>query len=292
MIMIDKLIRDELDSRATDKTYDCELRTQEVYRHNPELLELDNKIVNIRTNAMLDYISGKSSDPVASEISGLQDKRTVYLREHKIAPDFDSPKVICNKCNDTGYRNNGRTRQVCDCMSQVLEECYRKSGMKDYETVNPSNYRNDYLSASDNQHRQKVQTEIGNIISRVRNRDRERNYIYSAGAGKGKTFLSVCMCKASIMFGLNGVYIKCENLENLNGSAKIDELKSVDILFIDDFYSSLTGVGKIVRPLLSILEARENRGLATIIVSREAKEELISESDERIAVKLRRAVYI
>lgn len=267
-------------------------RIASAYRKFPELERIDTVLFTARRNNLLRVIQNQIDVEavIDDNVKHITETRNNFLNSHNIPLDFDELIPECKLCNDTGFVKKKSLTVVCNCMSQELIEAYNEAGLSDYNSVLPNNFKPSYIPKSADR-RTDVHKSLVKILNSISEGKSHSVYIYSDGAQTGKTFLSVVITKIAITLGLSAVYVKCEDILNYSDDS-IDGLKHFDLLIIDDYVSGVTRMRNLAGTLNSILEARKNRGLATVIVSNETKIEMVENSDERIAGKLSSAIDI
>ena len=293
MKTIKELINESLTEVAASKDILRDENIRRVYKECPDLKEIDDQILNVRNSRFIAVIDKderliKRFDIAEEE---LQTKREKIMKINKIDPDFDSEKIICDKCNDTGFaKGSDGTVKVCSCRKKELEMCYEYSGMADYTSYKMKNYRDDYLG--DPSGRKKIKNELLKaLLGLSDNNDKSSLWVYSAPPQTGKTFLSVCVCKTAINLGRSAYYAKCEDLQTV-GTDTLEDLKRIDFLVLDDFADSVTLFNNVGSVLNSILEVRTASKLPTVLVSPFPKSELVNKCDMRISGKLASANLI
>ena len=293
MKTIKELISESLSEVAAASDIARQENIRRVYKQFPELKEIDDQILEVRNSRFIAVIDKderlvKRFDVAEEE---LQVKRDRIISINNIDPEFDLPKSICDKCNDTGFtKGSDGTVKVCSCRKRELEMCYELSGMADYSSYKMKNYRDDYLG--DPAGRKKMKNELLKVMLGMKDgEDRSSVCVYSAPAQTGKTFLSVCVCKTAINLGKSAYYAKCEDLPSL-GTDTIEGLKHVDFLIIDDFADEVTLFKNVGSVLNFILETRTAAKLPTVLVSPFPKSELVSKCDMRISGKIQSAKLI
>lgn len=165
MKTIKELINESLTEVAASKDILRDENIRRVYKECPDLKEIDDQILNVRNSRFIAVIDKderliKRFDIAEEE---LQTKREKIMKINKIDPDFDSEKIICDKCNDTGFaKGSDGTVKICSCRKKELEMCYEYSGMADYTSYKMKNYRDDYLG--DPSGRKKIKNELLKIF--------------------------------------------------------------------------------------------------------------------------------
>ncbi len=293
MKTIKELINESLTEVAASREIRRDNSIRRVYKACPELKEIDDQILSIRSSRFIAVIDKDERLIRRFDIAEeeLQVKRDRIIQINKIDPEFDMARNICDKCGDTGFeKGSDGTMKVCSCRKNELEQCYEISGMADYTSYKMKNYRDDYLG--DAAGRKKAKNELLKVLLGLSDKDdRSSLYIYSAPPQTGKTFLAVCVCKTAINLGKSAYYTKCEDLITV-GTDTLEDLKKIDFLILDDFADSVTMHGNLGSLLNNILEIRAASKLPTVLVTPFPKSELVSKCDMRISGKLQSAGLI
>ncbi len=255
-----------------------------LYRKFPGLRKIDNDLIDVRTARMICSIENdKEPVPLLNKREeNLIKEREDFIKEHKIPANFTQAFVVCDKCNDTGFvtTKDGR-RVICtSCMKDALTEVFDESGLKDFQTYDIKGFDISYNSDRNRMFK--------GLRSLMEGSSEKKLMLLSGAPQTGKTYLSVVACKYAILQGLSAYYVKADRLESFKYD-DIDELKDYDLVIIDDYAAEVTRVSRIATALHNLLEARLAAGRSTVIVSTSPLEVLVSDSDERIAGKLRTA---
>lgn len=292
MVTIRELIELSLAEIEAQRRIDKDRKVSLYYDKYPELRAIDTDLVELRKSKIMASLDGREeyADKIGSRESALRSKREKFLHDNGIPSDFDSEDYICDKCSDTGYTASKEgTVRVCSCKNAQLEECYDRSGMRDYSSVRLDNYRADYLGDAE-QRKSLMSGLLSACLGRGDKEDKDL-WIYQGAPQTGKTFLAVCVAKGIIKLGKSAYYCKCEDIEEMDEDL-IADLKQYDVLVIDDFASDISSRRRIAYVLNTVFEVRNAAGLKTVIVTYENKNDLISNCDVRLAGKLKNAGYI
>ena len=292
MITIKELIEMSRAELEAERNIEKDYRVAEYYRKFPELAAIDGDLIELRKSAMIASLEGRDdyAGRFGSKEAALRQKRENYLKDNNIPADFDSEKFICDKCNDTGYiAGKDGTRKVCSCMKEHLEECYDNSGMRDYRSVKLESYRNGYLGDEAGR-KKRMNSILSACLGRGDNAEKDI-WIYQGGPQTGKTFLTIVAAKGLINIGKSAIYCKCEAIEDMEDE-DIEDLKTCDVLFIDDFAADIASRRRIAYVLNTVFEIRNASGRKTLLVSYETQNQLIADCDIRLAGKLKNAGYI
>ena len=288
-----KTIKELINESLTEVAAMSEIRREEnirrVYKACPDLMEIDDQILNIRNSRFIAVIDKderliKRFDIAEEE---LQVKRDKIIQRNNIDPEFDVAKHVCDKCGDTGFaKGSDGTLKVCSCRKRELEMSYEYSGMGDFSSYKMKNFRDDYLG--DARSRKAIRNELLKVMLGMTEDDKTSLWVYSAPPQSGKTFLAICVCKTAINLGKSTYYTKCEDLQVI-GTDTLEDLKRIDFLVLDDFADSVTMTNNVGSILNSNLQVRK---LPTVLVTPFTKNELVSKCDMRISGKLKSAKLI
>lgn len=201
--------------------------------------------------------------------------------------------VDCDICGNTGWvvwkENNELRSKECSCMAKRRSlRRLKQSGMEVmFERYTFDNYeaKDKYRAA---------------LLGRAKDYVEDtKGWFYIAGtSGSGKTHICTAICKAFIDKGVEVYYMNWRDesvaLKNdlTNGdsySEKIKRLKSVELLYIDDFFKG--GASEADKRLaFEILNARYNKQLRTV-VSSEVTLDGLFDIDEAIAGRVYELSY-
>ncbi len=265
-----------------------EERTDEVYSKFPALKAMDDELIAIRSKRMIAAID---HDNVAQKICESDEhqllaRREEFIKEHRIDPGFDKEMPVCAECGDTGFvRMSKGYDRVCDCMKDLVVECFDSCGLKDYASY--SNTALDMDMFGDKEHRKEVRKRLTSAIIEP-DRLGMPLLLYVDKVRSGKTFLAVCMVKTAILLGKSAAYQKCDELRSLSAQ-DLRFVSDCEFLVLDDYSGAVTHKADNASALNNILESRMAKRLPTVIVSSSSKEVLVEESDVRIAGKLNKA---
>lgn len=287
MKTIDDFINEELLSRRMEKELALDESIERVYDANPKLREIDGDLVEARFKRITGIRGSSEDESLYRTELNLKEARLKYIKEHGINPDFEKEQVICAKCSDTGYVRGKNGMLVCSCMKEALSECYAYSGMESYTTFTMKGYKADYFGKGEA--RQNVLKKVAATMS-----DKypmKPVMVYTGGAHSGKTYMAICLAKSNISLGRSSRYIKCNEIACMDAE-DIDVLKKCKFLVIDDFSGASTKNIKIAEILSAVLEVREATRGVTLVVTGDTRQNIIDESDYRIASKLINAEFV
>ena len=292
MININDLIMASNSNAKDERELIRDRKVEETYKQYPELEKIDKEIVAARTAGFIAALDGNEVEERHNEslLKQLKEKRERCLGRYDIPSDFDEEKIICTRCNDTGFfKNKSGLRQVCPCRNDDLEECYRISGMRDYSSIRTDNYSDDYFGNKD--HRKVLRRKMLDLVLGNEDVSAKPLWVLFDGTQTGKTFLSVYVLKLAINLGKSVYYTKLDEFMIMEKDT-IDDIRDVDLLVVDDYVANMTMTGMTGTRLNALLESRQAMGLATVLVTSFPLQNLIEESDSRISGKIQRAGII
>ena len=292
MVTIKELIEMSKAETEAERSIAKDLKVTEYYRKFPELKSIDDDLIELRKSNMLAALEGRDdyAERFLAKEANLRKKREKFISENNIPSDFDQETYVCSVCKDTGFvTGKDGTPKVCSCKKDLLEECYDRSGMRDYKSVKPENFRSGYLGNESG--RKAVMNSLLNACLGRSDKSDKNIWIYQGAPQTGKTFLSIVIAKGMINLGKSALYLKCEAIEDMDDD-EIEDLKLCEVLFIDDFAADIASRRRIAYVLNTVFEIRNAAGLKTVIVTYESQSELLSGCDVRLAGKLKNAGLI
>lgn len=291
MISIRDLIATSNSNVRAQAEIERDRRVRAVYDKYPDLEQIDNDIVSARTTRFIAVIDNNEVEIKHSTNleKQLLDKRNRFMARNDIPDTFDEERVVCSRCNDTGFfTNKSGMKQVCPCRADDIEESYRLSGIGDFSTIKIESYKDDHFG--NKSQRLAIRRSLLECIMGKKTGNNPL-MIYSDGIQTGKTFLSIYALKLAINLGYSVYYLRLDDLSDMD-EEDIDDLKDVDILVIDNYIAGMTMTGSIGTKLSSILETRQAREKSTVIVTSFPVKTLIDDSDARVSGKIKKAFVI
>ncbi len=259
-------------------------RKNEVYAKIPRIKEIDRLLSLTGINVSKAILNGenieKNIELLKQENLNLQKEKAELLIKNNYTEDFLMPNFKCNKCSDTGFKNNS----LCDCHIKLLKELsYEK--LRQQVDLNAYSFANFSLSY----YPEKSATAISPKSVMEQNLVKAKMYaenfsptsqslLLLGKTGLGKTHLSVAIAGKVIESGYDVLYCSAQNLLHRLEKEKFSSdnqndfedymqiLLSTDLLIIDDlgaeFSTSFT-----TSAIYNIINSRLLQTLPTIINS-------------------------
>jgi DNA-binding Lrp family transcriptional regulator len=79
---------------------------------HPEYVELSKDLTTLERESAKAEVRGGDVQTIEEKIKAKRREKTAFLRRFGLTEEYFEPQYICPKCNDTGYRADGR---ACDC---------------------------------------------------------------------------------------------------------------------------------------------------------------------------------
>ena len=269
----------------------AEARNMELRALSPEINEIDSELTKTGLELFRVACAGENITPLRERNQKLCERRRELIVKLGLPADYTEVHYTCKKCSDTGYEGTS----ICSCLRNMLVyENMKNSGMgnllerQSFENFDVNRYR-------------KTGTECFKRM--LLNFERAKRYAemfpYKKGnllligtTGSGKTHISTAIANVVIHQGFTVLYDSAQNIidafnddhfhngygQNEPKSAKFTEC---DLLIIDDLGTEfITPFG--VSCLYTLLNTRQNRGLATIISTNLSDKELKERYADRI----------
>lgn len=282
-------------------------RTEEVYRANPKVRNIDIQLKSLVMDAIGQAIS-RGADPEGA-VDALRDE-SMYLQEERakeiaaagFPADYLDSEYNCPKCRDTGYDGT----RLCSC----LMELYREEQVRDLSKLlnigsdTFDNFNLDWYSDEADPKlgispRSNMEIVYEICVSYARRfGSSSPNLFMHGGTGLGKTFLSTCIAKVvsengfSVVYDTAGsVFSKFEE-EKFSRAADPDEVRSdirrymtCDLLILDDLGTEMT-TSFTVSALYSLINTRITSGKKTVISTNLSPDEIYRRYSPQIASRL------
>lgn len=284
---ITTILRDYEIKRDNAK-FEQKKREREVYSKVPRIKEIDEEIN--KTGLLISRAVINNPDSyeenlllIKTEMNQLKQEKAFLMTENNLSPEYTDITYICDKCNDTGFIQNGNK---CSCFKQALiSKTYQMSNLEhvlkkeNFQNFNisifsPQPFDNEELTPRQNM-MDILNTCEGFCINF--NQDKEKSLLFYGTTGLGKTFMCNCIAKALLDKGKIVIYQTAfKILEIIEGhkfrgksptsinTEEYSRLFDADLLIIDDLGTELTNSFTNTE-IFNIVNSRLVSGKKTII---------------------------
>ncbi len=238
-------------------------------------------------------------------------RRDAFLRRHCIDDHYQEPDYVCAVCEDTGRVGS----RWCACRNVAVQSFmphYFPDPMNDdalFSNFNLNLFDSNIKSDKKNigvSPREIMAGYVKMATTYVSNFDRlkDKNLFFSGAPGTGKTFLMQCIGHRLMEEGRAVIYVSSPTLFDMMARYKRQQLSfradpeqleeatmlyeallSWDLLLIDDLGTEPLTQESFAQ-LLTVLDTRQNKRLATIIASNLTVRDLSKKYDQRIASRI------
>jgi DNA replication protein DnaC len=244
--------------RQFQNKYQQDKRVKEIYRHLPQIRQIDDAISTQAVACGKRLLDGdlKAMEVLKRHLEDLREQKTVLLEANGYSPDYMELRYHCPDCQDTGYINGKK----CRCFKrEEISLLYAQSNIKEVlERENFSAFTFDYY---DNQ---EVIPQIGMTVADYMKqvygwcreyvegfKEKGGNLIFTGSTGVGKTFLTNCIAKELIDRYQSVIYLSSNDLFDIFSKNKFhydteEEMQDMyqhilecDLLIIDDLGTEL-----------------------------------------------------
>lgn len=267
-------------------------RIEEIRRKIPAYADAEKELRSLRmkhVQASLDR-DEEALEQLHAKEDLVIDRKNRLLAEYGFSPDYSAPVYSCEKCHDTGFLPDTRTK--CSCFIEAQTRLlFEQSGI--YDLIATQNF--DTLSFEF--FNEAEAASYSNAINVSKNFTKNfntdyQNLVFYGNVGTGKTFLSCCVAKELMENGFSVTYYSADklfkNLVDLRfGDSKdeyfsfIEDISQCDLLIIDDLGTEAI-TERVKADLFSCLNNRDLLRKATLISTNLTLDELNRRYSERI----------
>lgn len=265
---------------------------EEIRQKIPAYADAESELRSLRMKHV--QASLERDEDALAELSAKEDlvidRKKRLLAENGFPADYTLPIYNCEKCQDTGFLVDTRTK--CSCFIEAQTRLlFEQSGI--YDLITTQNF--DTLSFEF--FNETEAASYSNAINVSKNFTKNfnsdyQNLVFYGNVGTGKTFLSCCIAKELMENGFSVTYYSADklfkNLVDLRfGDTKdeyfsfIDDISQCDLLIIDDLGTEAI-TERVKADLFSCLNNRDLLSKATLISTNLTLDELNRRYSERI----------
>ncbi len=276
--------------------------TDELYKKEPEIKNIDSSIASLSIKAAQRLLSGDAAalTELKSGIKDLSSKKDSLITSLGYDLDYIEPVYKCNDCKDTGYINGRK----CHCFTQAaLNLVYRQSNLSRALVNENFNTFDIYRFADDTEDPSVGKSPRANMLSIlskchnfVDSFDKEyHNLLFFGETGVGKTFMTNCIAKDLLDSGHSVIYFTAFQLFDLfkdyayqrsdESQGAYQNLFNADLLIIDDLGTEVSN-SYTVSQLFMLINERILRQKPVIISTNLGISDLNERYSERILSRI------
>ncbi len=240
-------IIDEYEELRTKAEAERQVRIKDAFKICPKLSDIQKEI-NIlgldNTKAIMK--NPEKAKDLNSEfnkkLSEILNLKSRLISENNIDPDFDKIKYSCQRCNDTGFENNGKK---CICFrDKLIKNTYKISNLSDVmKDMTFENFSFEYYGNSEENgisERENIEFIYDSAKKFCKNFDSyKRNILFYGAPGLGKTFISSAIAREMIEKEKTVIYVSASKLFSGYDDYKFGRADDLEDFFEDIYNSDL-----------------------------------------------------
>lgn len=308
---IARAVAREYDRRRQQADADRVHRRTEIYQAYPDLAALDRQLAAAGADLLLELIEPGRPQQAEARRQALLARRSAYLSQQGIDPDFDQVRPNCQICQDTGMAEG----QFCSCRRQILVPLLLgQANLQNLAGLTFAQFDATLFSEQRDAARYRTERSPREQILALRqvcehytqqfDAQKQRNLLFVGPPGTGKTYLMACVANALLEQGRSVLYTTApdlfeimSNYRTMLASFHPDEIRyeqavamhdlvfHADLLLVDDLGTEPAAASRYA-DLLGIIDRRTGLGLHTMISSNADPAALRDTYDERLLSRL------
>ena len=287
---IQEKARAEIENRRNTARAEADYRSEIIRSMSEEVAEIDEELSKTGMLIFKTACSGGDIAPIKERNKQLQHRRREIIISLGYPEDYTDVKYSCTDCSDSGYIDGVKT---CHCLKElIIKERIAASAMGNL--IEKQSFDSFSLKCYD--YDEKVLERMTAILAMAKNyvknfSKRKDNLLLIGPTGTGKTHISTAIARELIHEGYDVIYDSTQNILSdfeddkfrggWNSENRSDKYLECTLLIIDDLGTEFSNQFT-VSALYNLLNARQNKGLATIISTNLTPEELARKYEDRI----------
>ena len=287
---IQEKARAEIENRRNTARAEADYRSEIIRSMSEEVAEIDEELSKTGMLIFKTACSGGDIAPIKERNKQLQRRRREIIVSLGYPEDYTDVKYSCTDCSDSGYIDGVKT---CHCLKElIIKERIAASAMGNL--IEKQSFDSFSLKCYD--YDEKVLERMTAILAMAKNyvknfSKRKDNLLLIGPTGTGKTHISTAIARELIHEGYDVIYDSTQNILSdfeddkfrggWNSENRSDKYLECTLLIIDDLGTEFSNQFT-VSALYNLLNARQNKGLATIISTNLTPEELARKYEDRI----------
>lgn len=281
----------EIEARRNHARAEADYRSEIIRDMSPEVAEIDAELSGTGMLIFKTACEGGDITPIKERNKALQARRREIIVSLGYPEDYTDLKYTCPDCSDSGFVDGVR---MCRCLKElIIKGRIEASAMgRLIEQQSFENFDLNYYSYD-----KKIHERMTAILAMAKNyvknfAKRKENLLLIGPTGTGKTHISTAIASELIHEGYDVIYDSTQNIladfeadrfRNSYGREenKADKYLDCTLLIMDDLGTEF-GNQFTLSALYNLLNARQNKGLATVISTNLSPEELARKYEDRI----------
>ena len=281
----------EIDRRREAARAEADGRAEILRSESPEIAKIDAELSTTGMQLFRAACFGEDVTAIRQRNKELQQRRREIVVSLGYPEDYDQLHYSCEKCSDSGYIDGFK---MCSCLRElIIKGRIEESAMG--KLIEKQSFDNFDLSVYS--YDPKLQERMKMVLAIAKNYVRDfgtkrENLLLIGKTGTGKTHVSTAIARELIHKGYDVIYDSTQNIisdfeadrfRNNYGREenKADKYLDCTLLILDDLGTEFTNAFT-VSTLYNLLNARQNKGLATIISTNLSPDELSAKYEDRI----------
>lgn len=281
----------EIEARRNGARAEADYRSELIREKSPEVAKIDAELSQTGMLIFKTACNGGDITPIKERNKALQARRRQIILSLGYPEDYTDVKYHCTDCSDSGFVDGVK---MCKCLRELIVkgriEASAMGRLMETQTF-------DSFDLSCYSYDKKVSERMSAILAMAKGyvRDfgkRRDNLLLIGPTGTGKTHISTAIAAELIHKGYDVIYDSTHNIlsdfeadrfRNNYGREenKSDKYLDCTLLIMDDLGAEFVNQFT-VSALYNLLNARQNKGLATIISTNLSSEDLARRYEDRI----------
>lgn len=281
----------EIEARRNGARAEADYRSELIRDKSPEVAKIDAELSQTGMLIFKTACNGGDITPIKERNKALQARRRQIILSLGYPEDYTDVKYHCTDCSDSGFVDGVK---MCKCLRELIVkgriEASAMGRLMETQTF-------DSFDLGCYSYDKKVSERMSAILAMAKGyvRDfakRRDNLLLIGPTGTGKTHISTAIAAELIHKGYDVIYDSTHNIlsdfeadrfRNNYGREenKSDKYLDCTLLIMDDLGAEFVNQFT-VSALYNLLNARQNKGLATIISTNLSSEELARRYEDRI----------
>ena len=281
----------EIEARRNNARAEADYRSEMIRDKSDEVREIDAELSRTGMLIFKTACAGGDITPIKERNKSLQARRKEIIVSLGYPEDYTDLKYTCPECSDSGFIEGVR---MCKCLKElIIKGRIEASAMG--RLIEQQSFDNFDLGwySYDKKVQDKMTENLEAAKSYVKGFAKNKgNLLLIGSTGTGKTHLSTSIARELIHEGYDVIYDSTQNIvsdfesdrfRNNYGREenKADKYLDCTLLIMDDLGTEFSNQFTL-STIYNLLNARQNKGLATVISTNLTPDELRAKYEDRI----------